>query len=345
MLRIGSYAFIAAALVVASPAVARDLTAVTYGGLTEKANDEAYYKPYTAQTGKAVIMDQDPGLAKIRAMVQSGNITWDLIDQESAEVIIGCDEGLFEKYDPARFQLNGIPENLLLPCGVPMYVAGNIMVYDADRITENPPKSWADFWDVTTWPGKRGIWNTPKGALEIAMMADGVAPADIYTELQKPGGVDRAFAKLDELKPHLLVWNTGADSVNRLASGEYIMTFAWNARIQGANEANQRNFKIVWEAGFTTVTDYWVTPLGTPNLDQVYEFLSHFTQPERQAEFMKISAYSAVNPGAYALLPPERLQHLPLSPDNAKYSAPVDDTFWANNLDSLTERFNAWLAQ
>ena len=324
---------------------ARDLTAVTYGGSTEVAMEKAYLAPYSKETGESFVKDQDPGLAKIRAMVQAGNVTWDLVDQESGEATIGCDEGIFEKYDPSKLKLNGTPENLLLECGFPSYIAANIMAYDADRIKENPPTTWADFWDVKKWPGKRGIWNSPKGALEIALMADGVPTKDVYTELKKAGGVDRAFAKLDQLKPYILAWNTGAESVNRLAAGEYIMTFAWNSRMTSANETNNRKFKIVWEAGFTAVTSYWVTPKGSDNLNKVYDALAIVSSPERQAEFMMKSSYSTPNPGAYALLPKERLALLPMSPENAKFSVSVDDSFWIDNYDSLSERFNAWLAQ
>ena len=344
-MRIASCMIAVAAIVTSGPSLARDLTIVTYGGLTEKASAAAYYEPFTAKTGEAIIMDQDPSLSKMRAMIQSNNITWDIIDQESAEAIVGCDEGLFEKYDFSKLDLKGIPEDMLLPCGVPAYSVGNVMVYDADRITNDPPKTWADFWNVEKWPGKRGFWNTPKGALESAMMADGVAPKDVYAELEKPGGIDRAFAKLDELKPNLLVWNTGAEMINRLASGEYIMTFGWSNRVLGANEANNRNFKVVWDAGFTSVADHWVTLKGTPNIDKVYEFLNYFSKQDRQAEFMRLMPANAANLDALSDLPPERLEMLPLSPQNIGFSVPVNDEFWANNLDTLTERFNAWLSR
>lgn len=340
-----AYCLAGAAIVLGTPALARDFTVVNYGGLTQQAEDAAYFKPYIAATGKNLVVDQDPSLSKLRAMVETNNITWDLVDQESSEAIIGCDEGLFEQLDKSRLKLDAIPEETVLPCAVPIYTAGNVLAYDGDRLKDNPPTSWADFFDTKKWPGKRGIWNTPKGALELALMGDGVAPRDVYKTLKEPGGVDRAFKKLDTIKSDILVWNTGSELVNRLASGEYVMTFGWNARIIGANEADKRNFKIVWPAGFTWVTDYWVVPKGSPNLDQVYDFLELFAKPERQADFMKITTYSASNPKALELLTPERAALMPLSPENKKYGVPEDDDFWANNLDSLTERFNAWVAQ
>jgi putative spermidine/putrescine transport system substrate-binding protein len=102
---------------------------------------------------------------------------------------------------------------------------------------------------------------------------------------------------------------------------------------------------IAWPAGFTLVTDYWVSPKGTPHIESIYKFFEIFSRPDRQAEFMKIQAYSASNPEALALLPPERQAVLPTAPENAEFGVPVDDTFWAEQYDSLTERFNAWLAQ
>jgi putative spermidine/putrescine transport system substrate-binding protein len=277
-------------------------------------------------------------------MVETGNVTWDLIDQESAEATVGCEEGLYERIDWSKFKTESYLKGSLTDCGFGMYTAGNILAYDGDRFPEGP-KSWADFWDVQKFPGKRGFWYTPKNTLEIALMADGVAPQDVYKELAAPGGIDRAFKKLDELKPNIVWWNAGAEFINRLASGEYAMTFAWNGRIDAANMTDKRNFKIAWEAGFTYVIDQWVIVKGTPNLDKAYDFLSFFDNKERQADWMTKIAYASTNLAAMDLLTPERRAVMPLAPENVKFGVPVDDAFWAEHYDSLTERFNAWAGQ
>lgn len=305
---------------------------------------EAYFKPFTAETGITIVEDEDPNLAKVRAMVSTGNVVWDILDQESPDAALGCTEGIFEQIDYSRLKVENYFAGTVSECGLGIYTAGNVLAYNAKFVSE-APQTWADFWNLKKWPGKRGFWYTPKGALEFALMADGVAPADVYKVLSTPEGVDRAFAKLDEIKPEIVWWRTGGELVNRLASGEYAMTMAWNGRLDVANRTDNQDFRIAWKAGFTYVHDQWVIVKGTPNLDQAYEFLNFVTDPKRQATFMEHIAYSAANTEAHQHLDPARLEHLPLAPDNVKYGVVVDDAFWATHLDSLTERFTAWAAQ
>lgn len=333
-----------AALSTPTEVLARDLTIVAYGGGTQASLRKAYFESFERATGTPIVEDELPTLAKVRAMVQTGNITWDLLDQESPDAALGCEEGLFERLDLSGIDVSSYYPGTVGDCGLGMYVAGNVMAYNGDKI-DDPPRSWADFWNVEKWPGKRGFWFTPKGALEFALMADGVAPADVYNVLREPGGIDRAFAKLDELKPDILWWKTGGEMINRLASGEYTMTMAWNGRLDVANREDNQNFKIVWSAGFTYVVDTWVMIRGTPNKQKAYEFLKFQSDPRRQAEFMRHIAYSAANQDALQYVDEERQKVLPLAPQNAKYGVEVNDEFWAQHLDSLTERFNAWAAR
>ncbi|MFO1058114.1 MAG: ABC transporter substrate-binding protein [Dongiaceae bacterium] len=346
LIGLGASLAAAAALLCGLPqAKARDLTIVAYGGNTQAGMDTAYFKPFTKATGKAIVQDQDPSLAKVRAMVQAGNITWDLLDQEQPDAMAGCDEGIFETIDYSKLDTTHLMKQTLGTCGIGIYTAGNVLAYDGDKIKSDPPTSWADFWNTKKWPGKRGFWYTPKGALEFALLADGVPLADIYKVLRTKEGVDRAFKKLDEIKPDILWWKTGGELINRLASGEYAMTMAWNGRIAAANHNDKRNFKIVWPAGFTTVTDQWVIVKGTPNLAEAYEFLKVALNADNQAEFMRHVAYSAANEQAYDKLDKARLEELPMSPQNIQHGIPEDVEFWGQNLDALTQRFNAWASK
>ena len=130
-------------------------------------------------------------------------------------------------------------------CGVGTIVWAHVIAYDADRIKGEGPKNWADFWNVKKWPGKRALRKNAKPSLEIALLADGVPASDVYKVLSSEAGVQRAFKKLDELKPHLQWWEAGAQPPQWLASGDVIMTSAYNGRISAAIKEG-RNFKIVW---------------------------------------------------------------------------------------------------
>ncbi|MBE1205435.1 extracellular solute-binding protein [Aminobacter carboxidus] len=186
-------------------------------------------------------------LAKVRRVVESGNVTWDLLDQESAEAVIGCEEGLFEKLDWSQIDKSKYADHVHSECGYGLYTAGNILAYDGDRFASTPPTRWADFFHTAKFPGKRGLWNTPKGALEVALMGDGVPVSEVYKVLRTPEGVNRAFAKLGSIKREILLSNSGAEFLSRLASGEFVMTTAWNGRIATTNATDKKNFKIAWD--------------------------------------------------------------------------------------------------
>lgn len=327
-------------------AQARDLTIVAWGGVGQDAQRAAFFDPYEKATGKTVLEDQTPLLAKIRSMIESGNVTWDLVDLESAEAVIGCEEGLFEEIDWSRIKGEQYVDGVHSDCGYGFYTAGNILTYDGDRFPENPPASWADFFDTAKFPGKRGLWNTPKGALEVALMGDGVPVREIYDVLRTPEGVDRAFAKLQTIKNDILLWNSGAEFLSRLASGEYVMTVAWNGRISTTNLSDKTNFKIAWDAGYTYVTDQLAIVKGSTNADQAMEYIEFIdAHPELHAEYVKRTFYSSTNLGSLDHLSDEVKEQLPLIPERLENAVQVDDEFWVENLDSLTERFNTWMAQ
>lgn len=330
----------------ATSSVARDLTLVGPGGTTQAAMTKAWAQPYEEKTGNKIVLDEGASLAKIRAMVEAGSVQWDIVELESPDTAVACNEGLIEKTDVSKLGLNkdDFVKGTLGECGFPSYTAANVLAYDADRFPDGP-QSWADFWDVQKFPGKRGFYNTPKGTLEAALMADGVPQAEIYDVLGGEGGVDRAFKKLDELKPNIVWWNTGAEMINRLASGDYAMTYAWNGRITNANIQDKRNFKIAWNAGYSYVNNNWVIPQGSENKEKAEEFFKVIADPDRQAAFMNQVSYSAPTTTGLAKLSPERLSLMPLAPENLKYGYGISDDFWTDNYDSIVERFNAWAAR
>ena len=214
----------------------------------------------------------------LRAKVQGGNATWDVVQVESEELAAGCEEGLFVKIDWAKIGGKGnyIPQ-AVNDCGVGAILYDFVLGYDKAKI-KNPPKSWADFFDTKKYPGKRALRAGPKTTLEIALMADGVAPKDVYKVLATPAGVDRAFKKLDTIKKDLIFWKAGAQPPQLLASGEVAMTSVYNGRIDAANRDDHRNFGISWNGALYTL-DSWVILKGTPNLDSSYKLLDFMGKP------------------------------------------------------------------
>ena len=244
---------------------------------------DAYFKPFMQTSGVMMAEESwDGGVGSIRAKIQGGCYNWDVVQVVSVELLLGCEEGLYEPIDWAAVGgKEQFIEAAVNDCGVGTIVWSTVLAYDGDKVTENPPQSWADFWDTDKYPGKRGLRRHPKYTLEFALMADGVPADQVYEALRTPEGVDRAFAKLDEIKDDIIWWEAGAQAPQLLVAGEVVMTNAWNGRISAANKENNRNFKIVWPESIYAV-DSWVILRGTPHKDAAPKFIAFASQPEHQ---------------------------------------------------------------
>jgi putative spermidine/putrescine transport system substrate-binding protein len=323
---------------------ARDLTVVSWGGAYQDAQKKVYFKPFTEAT-KIPLVDEswDGGVGTLRAKVQSGKADWDVVQVESDELAVGCEEGLYEKLDWSKIGGKDayIPD-AVSDCGVGAIFYDFVLGYDKDK-EKTAPSGWADFFDLKKFPGKRALRAGPKTTLEIALMGDGVAPKDVYKVLATPAGVDRAFKKLDTIKSELIFWKSGAQPPQLLASGEVALTSVYNGRIDAANRNDKRNFGMVWNGALYTM-DSWVILKGSPNLDAAYKFLAFVGEPQNEAKLPDAIAYGVPNKKANALINPARLPMLGTAPDNIKNAIPINTAFWLENSDRLTERFNKWAA-
>ncbi|MBO1073035.1 ABC transporter substrate-binding protein [Roseomonas marmotae] len=331
----------------AGPALAqnRDLTIVSWGGAYQDAQRGVFFRPFQQQSGTRLLEETwDGGVGVLRAKIQSGANNWDLVQVESEELLLGCEEGLFEKMD---YEAIGGQDKFIEPavseCGVGNILYSFVLAYDKGR-TANAPASWADFFDTTKFPGKRGLRRGPKTTLETALLADGVAPADVYQVLGTPEGVDRAFRKLDTIKNDIVWWERGSQPPQWLASGEVAMTNAYNGRISAANSGDGRNFGIAWKNNLFTL-DSWVIMKGSPNKEQAQAYLKFWSQPQVAATLPPHIPYGTTIKGADALLPASVLTDLPSAPQNAEGALEINDQFWLDNLDTLNQRFNNWVSR
>lgn len=326
---------------------ARDLTVVAWGGASQAAAQKAYFRPFVEKTGTKLQEDSwSGGIGVLRTKVLGGNATWDVVQVEVDDLVLGCEEGLFEKLDWNR--LGGrdkfIP-SAVHECGVGAVVWANALGYDGNRLKDGQaPTSWRDFWDIKKFPGKRGMRKTAKYTLEIALLADGVPPAEVYKVLATPAGVDRAFRKLDALKSNIVWWTNVSQVPELLASGELIMSVGTPGRLLGANRNDKKNFKIVWDGNLYSV-DYWVVLKGSPNREKAFEFVRYATRPENQKLLPSFIPLGVTNKEAIALADQKSLADTPTNPDNIKNAVNVSSAFWVENADQLNQRFNAWAAR
>ena len=358
-MKLSSY-FIAA-LVIAASSVAfaqeKALVIAGTGGASQDAARSAWYQPFSKETGIRIVEDEyDQKLSQIRAQIEANNVKWDVVTVPILVLYAGCAEGMFEKVEwnkllnPADF---GEP---LSPCGVPVVNSSGVLVYDADRIKDGPktsapktsaPKTWADFWNVAKWPGKRGLWYGPQETLEVALMADGVPPAKVIEVLAGPGGVDRAFRKLDELKPNIQWWKSGSESLQLLGSGETVMSYAWNGRVAAANQADKKHFRMVWDAGHVNGSSHLVILKGAPHKPPAIDFIKYAASAPAQARYAEAIPYGPPNIRALDLVPASLRDQLPTAhletaqPQNTQAYA----DFWTEHEGELSERFARWVSK
>ncbi len=346
-------------LVVSTPTLADDsLTIVSWGGSYEESQAKAYYEPYTEMTGTEIVQvsKSSNGPAGIRAQVESGKVTWDLVDVIPGAAKRLCGQGLVEPIDYDRV-LKEAPngdspsEDFILElreCFVPEVLFGTVWATNSDVWSGEQPNSIEDIWNTSKYPGKRAMQKIPGGNLEWALMADGVPHDKVYEVLRSDGGVTRAFSKLGELKGDVIWWEEAAQPPQLLADQEVVLASSYNGRFFTAQVVEDQPFDIVWDGQVVEPTG-WVVPKGRLT-EEVKQFLRFATDTQRLADQAKYISYgparqsSASRVGNHAQTGVDMKPHMPTNPSHMETAIVKDVAFWANNGDTLSERFNAWLA-
>ncbi|MGH6875213.1 MAG: extracellular solute-binding protein, partial [Aestuariivirgaceae bacterium] len=210
---------------------ADNITIASWGSAYQESQRQAYFIPFLGEGNKITEVDHGGEIDKIRAMVESGNVTWDVVDLDTQAALAGCAGGILEVIDwnklgadQARFVGGDLQD-----CAVPTIVYATVIAYDTTVLID-PPKTIADVFDLKKFPGKRGLQKNPFINLEWSLIADGVAPGDVYRALATAEGVERAFRKLDTIKDDIIWWEVGTQPAQLLADGEVVMSSAWNNR-------------------------------------------------------------------------------------------------------------------
>ena len=278
-----------------------------------------------------------------------------LAGQADAERL--CDEGLIEPIDPAALAKGAdgsaaaddyLP-SALNECGTAIMVWSTAIAYDKDAFPNGAPQTVADFFDTAKFPGKRGLPKAPKRTLYLALIADGVAPDQIYETLSTPEGVDRAFKKLDTIKKDVVWWEAGAQAPQLLADKEVSMTLAYNGRIFNAAVGEGKPFKIIWD-GQIYEMEGWVVPKGAPNKQNAMDYIAFSTEAPQLAKAAEQISYGPPRKSAAALVGNIEGTDVPMGPnlptyaENMKAALASNLDFWVDHDAELQERFNAWLA-
>ena len=333
-------AIVAPSVIVRPARAAGQITVADYGGVGGEALRYAFYDPFEKETGVKVISvahDPDP-TTQLRVLVDTKSYVWDVLMLSLTNIAkLGAAEKYLEplSIDPAE-GTDLIPD-MVRPLWLGVSVYAVLMAYRADRFGSNPPKSWADFWNVKDFPGRRALFREPDGLIEQALMADGVAPRDLY-----PLDVERAFRALDRIKPHINVWwSTGAQITQILQNGEVDIAGTWASRAFAAADSGAP-VKLAWSQGTYNVDGFGILK-GTPRHEIARQFIKFCLDAKRQAAYSSKVINGPTNKRAYEHLSAERAALLPTSPNNLPGLQLVDTVWWGQNKDRIAQRFQEWL--
>ena len=327
----------------AAPVAAQDrtLTFTSFGGSFQEAQRKALLDPLEASEGVTFLEDTLTGIAEVRAQVRSGAVTWDIVDLGHADCEAAEAEGLLTPLNYDIIPTAGFDSNAYSEAWIGTIYFSTVMGYRTEVYGDNPPQTWADFWDVEGLPGARSLRNNPVGTLEIALLADGVAFEDLY-----PIDYDRAFAKLDEIKPHVTVWWTsGAQSAQLLSDGEVDMISAWNGRLDSAAD-NGAAVAYTFNQALASL-DCLAIPKGAPNTDLAMEMLAKMVSPELAANYPTYINYGPTTSLAFETgkITEEMTAKSPSAPANLASQVLVDAAWWGENRREAQERWDAWITQ
>ncbi|MEP1353988.1 MAG: extracellular solute-binding protein [Tateyamaria sp.] len=344
--------------------MASEMTLVSWGGAYQSSQQNAYVAPYVEMNaGVTAVWDESSAeaVAKLRAMNEAGNVTWDVVDVVAADAIRLCDEGLALEID-ADEQLAAAPDGtsasddfgdlLVSDCFIPQIVYSTTFGYRTDLVGDTPPTEVCAVFDTDAYPGKRSLEKRPINNMEWALLCDGVAKEDVYDVLATSEGQDQALAKLDTIKDDVIWWSAGADTPQLLADGEVIMGSTYNGRLFAAIEEQDQPIGMLWDAQVFDL-DGWIIPTGlSPEREaRALDFVKFATDTQRLADQAKYISYgparlsSAPLVGQHAELGIDMAPHMPTDPENAKNTFLYNYEFWADYRDDIDAKFQAWLAQ
>jgi putative spermidine/putrescine transport system substrate-binding protein len=328
------------------------LTVTSWAGPYGRAQASALMRPYSVEKSVDVRLAQwDGDLAEVEKAVRQHQYKGDVIDFELPRAVEACRNGLLEKIDPAILPAgaDGTPaardfvKGAIGPCWVGSVVYSQLII--ASPHLKRAPATLADFFDRKKFPGRRALArNTPKFNLEMALLADGVAPGDVYKTLETPEGLDRAFAKLKALNP---IWaHDSTDAVAWVKNGQAVMAAALNGDVF---DAAQKGFAptLVWDHQLYEL-DAFAIPAGDPKKKSALDFIVWATQ---SAPLAGVAGWVPFGPARRSALPlvknnPETgvAMHdwLPTAPQNFRNAFAVDDGWWLAHQGTIADRWRAF---
>jgi len=308
----------------------------SWGGSYQDAQKQAFCEPFASATGASVVQDGPVNYGKLRAMLESGKPNWDVVDVTIDFLYSGAADNLFEKIDTGVVDVKRINPKYVHADGIGDIVWSYNLGYNKAAYKDGKyPASWADLFDLQKFPGRRMLRDRVAPMLEIALLADGVAPDKLY-----PLDVERAFKKLDTIKKQSIFWTTNSQSQQLMVDGEVNLGVIINGRAYDAVNKGA-NIGLEWNQHIQSV-DYLIVPKNAPNRDVAMALINQMTTAEAQAKVANLMALAPTNPEAFKLIDEKVKPWLTTNPEYASKGILTNEIYWRDNLKTLSQRWEQW---
>jgi putative spermidine/putrescine transport system substrate-binding protein len=309
------------------------LTVATYGGPYQAAQTASFFDRFVkANPGSSIAQDPSVGDAKVKSMVEIGDVTWDIVVL-SPYLGFDTDGAWFEPIDYAVVTKDKFLPGLAHKYRVGADFEGSVLVYNKEQF-KTPVKGLAALFDTQKYPGKRALRKfVASGIIEAALIADGVNPKQLY-----PLDLPRAFKKLDAIKDQIVWWDGGAEAVQLMTSGETPLGLLWlSAAVTSMKSAPVDTEWTNW------IPDnaWWAVPKGSKNAEAAMKAIEFFTQPENQATFSSYLPYAPTTTEGTKIASANFKGNLPS--EHFDTMVPIDFNWWNQKMEENDREFQSWL--
>jgi putative spermidine/putrescine transport system substrate-binding protein len=316
----------------------------SYGGAYQEGVRKAILDHLPADHGiKVVDYVLSGGIRDIRTKVKANAVDIDVAELYGGLCDIAAKEGLIEPLDYSKIpNAAGIPEHLQNEHWIGFTAYSTVLAYNTEVYGDNPPKTWADFFDVEKFPGTRAIGGTyPSTNMEIGLLADGVPRDKIY-----PIDMERSLKKWEAFKPNITVrWSSGAQATQLATAQEADMLTIWAARIEAAIKEGAPYAYTLNDAVMDV--ECLVIPKNSPNREGAMRLINHLLDPKYQANLPDYIPYGPMNQDAFklGLISPEKAKNVVTSTDNIAKQLILNAPYWAEHEAEAQTKWDSLMLQ
>ncbi|HEV7253893.1 MAG TPA: PotD/PotF family extracellular solute-binding protein [Mesorhizobium sp.] len=316
----------------------KTLTFVSYGGIFQD-GQVAALQDFVEKSGVTLLQDGPTEIAKLQAQVESGNVTWDVVDTADFPPYVHCGT-LFQKLDLTKIDVSNIPEGQVGECSVPAMNYGVVLMYKNETYGDNPPKSWKDFFDTENFPGVRAIdgsGDPTGGLLEQALITAGGSVENMTVD-----DIDKALDVVRQLGPDTIYWKTGAESQQLAESGEADMIMMWTGRAMTAVK-NGAQYTPVWQ-DWLVVMDQLTIPVGAKDPDASHALINAYLGKRSQEILAEQTSYTPIHKDAQPQVEPVVAAFMTNTPERQAQGYQQNIKFWVDNFQAASEKWQALMA-